>query len=502
MSSLGTITSSVSSAVSSVKNVASAASSTVGAVSGAANYVVGSAKSAASAVSKVSSAASSLTSAVSGATSGVGNSRSLARINQEGERLFTVRPRYYATDPDNPKRGEAASIRIISSKGTLESSEIASMLKSSPRHEKAAVTKMLSTGYQEFILSDINYQIAEKHQVFQTFGGRDAVYFYGRAPIMLQISGYVIDDLDNDQFAKMASAYTNHLRGTRLAKNYSIVELSLPNATFFGAITAINFNQSADRDTDVRFTMTFVVRDTVFRSTDTYFTDDSGNVVDYQNENFLQSAELPITQAVINAKSADAKAVIRGTTATTVANNTAGLDIAGIYQNGVDIIPSVADLLGGFSLDDLTGFFTKWNNALGEVLNVVTSVIDDVTSFANEAVAYIGAIEAGIDGFLSTISNVVVQFENMIDTVKDAYGTIVNFPETLTNKIGRFISNGFIEPAGASIIGSRFVSAADAEAALRVLSRNDAGPIRGTDLVEKLVNKNADDVAIIDAEDI
>lgn len=499
MSTLGDLTSGVSSAVSSAKNVAGSVQSTVGAVSSAANYVVGSAKGAASAVSSITSAASSLASTVTG---GTGNSRSLARINQEGERLYTVRPRYYATDPDNPKRGEAASIRIISSKGTLESSEIASMLKSSPRHEKAAVTKMLSTGYQEFILSDINYQIAEKHQVFQTFGGKDAVYFYGRAPIMLQISGYVIDDLDNDQFAKMASAYTNHLRGTRLAKNYSIVELSLPNATFFGAITAINFAQAADRDTDVRFTMTFIVRDSVFRSTDTYFTDDSGNVVDYQNENFLQSAELPITQAVVNAKSADAKAVIKGSTASTVSDNKSGLDIAGIYQNGVDIIPSMADILGGFSLDDLTGFFTKWNNALGEVLNIVTSAIDDVTSFVNEAVAYIGAIEAGIDGFLSTISNVVVQFENMIETVKDAYGTIVSFPETLTNKIGRFISNGFIEPAGASIVGSRFVSAADAEAALRILSLNDAGPIRGTDLVEKAVNKNADNVAIIDAEDV
>ena len=487
MSIVGTVTSAVSSATSK------------------AGYVVGSAKAAASSVTSVANSASSLVRTITGSTSSTsasGNSRSIARINQEGERLYTVRPRYYATDPENPKRGEAASIRIITSKGALESSEIASMLKGSARHEKAAVTKMLSTGYQEFILSEINYSIAEKHQVFQTFGGKDAVYFYGRAPIMLNISGFVIDDLDNDQFAKMASAYTNHLRGTRLAKNYSIVELSLPNATFFGAITAINFSQSSDRDTDVRFSMSFIVRDSIFRSTDTYFTDDSGNVVDYQNENFLQSAELPITKAVVNAKSADAKAVIRGKTASTVADNVSGLDINGIYQNGVDIIPSMSDLLGGFSLDDLTGFFTKWNNALGEVLSVVTGVVNDVNSFVNEARSYIGAIEAGIDGFLSTISNVVIQVENMVDNLKDAYGTIVNFPETLSNKIGRFISNGFIEPSGASIVGSRFVSAADAEAALRVLSRNDAGPIRGTDLVEAVVNKNADSVAIIDAEDV
>ena len=300
----------------------------------------------------------------------------------------------------------------------------------------------------------------------------------------------------------MASAYTNHLRGTRLAKNYSIVELSLPNAVFFGAITSINFSQSSERDTDVRFSMTFIVKDCVFRSTDTYFTDDSGNVVDYQNENFLQSAELPITQAVVNAKSADAKAVIKGSTASSVLYGTSKLDVSGIYQNGVDLIPSMSDILGGFSLDELTKFFTTWNDALGQVLNVVTSTVNDVNSFVNEAIAYIGAVEAGIDGFLSTISNVVAQVEGMIDNIQNAYGTIVSFPETLSNKIGRFINNGFIEPAGASIIGSRFISAADAEALLRIQARNDQGPIRGTELAEIAVSKNTDDVAILDARDI
>ena len=498
--------------VSKVKNAAStasnAASSVVGAVSDVTNLAGNSAKAAYNVASALSSGdLKGAASAFKGASdpSGmrkVANKYNLARINQEGERAFTVRPRYYATDPDNPKRGEAASIRIITPKKNLESSEIAAMVKSGARHEQAAATKMLATGYQEFLVTDINYGLQEKHQVFQTFGGRDAVYFYGKAPMMVQVGGILFDDLDNDQFAKMASTYTNHLRGTRLAKNYSIVELSLPNAVFFGAITAINFAQTSDRDTDVRFSMTMIVRDVIFRSTDTYFTDDSGNVVDYQNENFLKSADVTITQAVINAKSADAKAVIRGTVAGTSSKGNSSLDVSGIYQNGVDIIPSVADLLGGFSVDDLTKFFTTWNNKLGEILNVVTSFADDVNSFVNEAVAYIGAIEAGIDGFFSTISNAVSQVEGMIDNIKDAYGTVVNFPETLANKIGRFINNGFIEPAGASIVGSRSVSAADAEALLRVLARNDPGPIRGTDLAEKAVNKNSDDVAIIDAKDV
>lgn len=487
------------SAVSTVNGVVSSvktAAAIPAAVTEGINASMGSAKKLANTVTGAASAASSVVSSASG------NNYKIARINQEGERLYTVRPRYHATNPDNPKRGEAASIRIITSKGTLESSEISNIVKKSPRHEQAAVTKMLSSGYQEFIMTDINYGLQEKHQVFQTFGGKDAVYFYGKAPIMLQISGFVIDDLDNDQFAKMASAYTNHLRGTRLAKNYSIVELSLPNAVFFGAITSINFSQSSDRDTDVRFTMTFIVRDCVFRSTDTYFTDDAGNVVDYQNENFLQSAELPITQAVVNAKSADAKAVIKGSSASSVLDGTSKLDVSGIYQNGVDLIPSMSDILGGFSLDELTKFFTTWNDALGQVLNVVTSTVNDVNSFVNEAIAYIGAVEAGIDGFLSTISNVVSQVEGMIDNIKNAYGTIVSFPETLSNKIGRFINNGFIEPAGASIIGSRFISAADAEALLRIQARNDQGPIRGTDLAEIAVSKNTDDVAILDAKDI
>ena len=187
------------------------------------------------------------------------NKYGVARINQEGERLFTVRPRYYASSEDNPTRGEAATLRLVMSEDPTADT-INSLTAGMPYFEAMAFKRMMNQdesngGYKDFIMTDLAYDIQEKYQVFHTFGGHECVYFYGQAPLAIRISGVLTDDLDNDQFARFAQLYTKHLRGTKAAQNYSLVESALPNATFFGSITSFSIQQNASRDTDVGFSM-------------------------------------------------------------------------------------------------------------------------------------------------------------------------------------------------------------------------------------------------------
>lgn len=207
-----------------------------------------------------------------------------SRINQEGERLFTVRPRYTVSESGEPMRGEAATLRLVLSDPSINVEQLAQQM---PYYEQKAFLKLMNPsdengGYKDFLVTDMQYELAEKHQVFQTFGGGEAVYFYGRSPIALRLTGLVMDDLDNDQFARFAQLYMNHLRGTQMAKNYALIELNMPNATFFGSITALSFSQNSARDTDIMFSMGFLVKEVIFRSTDVYFTNESGEVVDNQ----------------------------------------------------------------------------------------------------------------------------------------------------------------------------------------------------------------------------
>ena len=72
------------------------------------------------------------------------NKYGVARINQEGERLFTVRPRYYASSEDNPTRGEAATLRLVMSEDPTADT-INSLTAGMPYFEAVAFKRMMNT---------------------------------------------------------------------------------------------------------------------------------------------------------------------------------------------------------------------------------------------------------------------------------------------------------------------------------------------------------------------
>lgn len=462
------------------------------------------------------------------------NKYGIARINQEGERLFTVRPRYNATSEDNPTRGEAATLRLVLSEEP-DAATINSLTAGMPYYEAVAFKKMMNAddgngGYKDFIMTDLAYDVQEKYQVFHTFGGHEAVYFYGAAPLAIRISGVLTDDLDNDQFARFAQLYTNHLRGTKAAQNYAIVELALPNATFFGSITNISFQQNAARDTDVAFTMGFLVKETIFRSTDVYFENDSGEVTDYQDSNFLGTRPTAtITQSDIYKKYADYIAEISkdGTRTNAsemmgAANSSSGLSIFGIYTQAINSIPTMKDLLG-IGPEDIAAILTQWNNMLNDVLSVPNAIINKVNSYADEAVSYLTTVERGLDQMMGAVTGTVGGVFGAIDKVKDTVGTIANFPESISSRIGRFLDNGFMTPNGAdgsillgggggsgesdnnALVGGTMLGAAAAASVLSAGARADIGPARGATIKPIAVNvgivKNSDQMAVLPVGD-
>jgi len=460
------------------------------------------------------------------------NKYGIARINQEGERLFTVRPRYNATSEDNPTRGEAATLRLVLSEKP-DASTINALTAGMPYFEAIAFKRMMNQdegngGYKDFIMTDLSYDMSEKYQVFHTFGGHEAVYFYGQNPLAIRVSGVLTDDLDNDQFARFAQLYTNHLRGTKAAQNYAIVELALPNATFFGSITNISFQQNAARDTDIGFTMGFLVKETIFRSTDVYFQDDSGEVSDYQDENFLGTRPTAtITASDIYTKITDLTAEIDDLGRSTNANSmlgrggtgSGGFNIFGVYTQAINSIPSMSDLLG-IGPEDIAAILTTWNNILNDILSVPNAIINKVNSYADEAVSYLTTVERGLDQMMGQITGTVGAFYGAIDKVKDTIGTIANFPESLASRVGRFLDNGFMSPNGAdgsfllsshgggngdspsnALVGGGALGAAAAASLLSAGSRADPGPQRGATIKPVPVNvgivKNSDQTATL-----
>lgn len=460
------------------------------------------------------------------------NKYGVARINQEGERLFTVRPRYYASSEDNPTRGEAATLRLILSE-TPDAATINSLTAGMPYFEAVAFKRMMNQdegngGYKDFIMTDLAYDVQEKYQVFHTFGGHECVYFYGQAPLAVRISGVLTDDLDNDQFARFAQLYTKHLRGTKAAQNYALVELALPNATFFGSITNISFQQNAARDTDIGFTMGFLVKETIFRSTDAYFENDSGEVTDYQDENFLGTRPTPtLTTSDIYVKYNDMVAEIEARGRTTNANEMLGqynpnanFNIFGVYTQAINSIPTMKDLLG-IGPEDIAAILTEWNNVLNDFLAIPNAIVNKVNSYVDEATSYLTVVERGLDQMMDSVTGTIGAVEGSIDKVENAVGTFVNFPQTIASRVGRFLDNGFMTPDGAdgsvlkgshggngdsesnALVGGTRLGSTAAAALLSANSRADTGPDRGAMIRPIAINvgivKNPDDTATLPA---
>lgn len=204
------------------------------------------------------------------------------RIDQGAERLLTVRPR--STNLDTPAktltpptRGKACSIRFHVPRDAQEQATSVYLNDKTKNYTKVAFEKAVQDqGFYNFIANSVSYEIRERSQVMHTFGGGEAVYFYGRAPIMVNLTGTLIDDLDNDQFVQFLSLYKEFLRGTKASEEYCYVELSMNNCTFTGSFLGISINQSSDRDTDIQFSAQFLAKTFTLASMDEVFTGDSG----------------------------------------------------------------------------------------------------------------------------------------------------------------------------------------------------------------------------------
>ena len=196
-----------------------------------------------------------------------------------GERLFTARPRYapsQATSQEEvwrnaPKtRGQHAYIKLLtanasqssayaSTRGALGDGQAAGLT-----GEGSSVAKMVSSdatsGYDSFLLTGVSCSLSEKMQVTQVFGDNEVVYYFGRQPIVFNISGVLVDSRDNEWFTEWLRMYSAVLRGTQLAQRNQLLRLVLPNMILTGTIAETSWSQESSNDVTVSFNFSFLAK--------------------------------------------------------------------------------------------------------------------------------------------------------------------------------------------------------------------------------------------------
>lgn len=403
----------------------------------------------------------------------------LNRIQQGAdgkERLFTVRPRNSSTVTE--KRGNVSSIRFMlpdkaDRKKWLDRYVSETGGDSPVRAFEQAITEGEGTepgGYINFLAQSVAYDIQEKSQTMHTFGGQEAVYFFGRAPINVTFTGLLIDDLDNDQFCKFLNLYYNFLRGSKASQDFCYVELSLNNATFIGAFTGISVQQSSDRDTDVIFSAQFQAKTFTLASTDSIFADSPAS----EPVVMVREADPTITQEAITAAvNANIDAALSAVKANAEADANIGAALSvGDYTKSFGTLPTVSALLG-FDASDITDYFSDINNFINNVTKPVQDLANQVDNFASDAISLLEGIENGVDDVINNVESASNSVFGAINTIEDSITTITNFPQSLATKLGSIGSS-----VGVGIAGSENITSSDAMASLG--SKVPVGAARGT----------------------
>ncbi len=414
------------------------------------------------------------------------------------ERLYTVRPRHMH---DKTSRGNIATFRIKQQGVAFApSSSAAAALAARVRQ------RLLSDdGLAEFLVQSLQVGFNEKSQVIQTFGDAETVYYFGKTPTTLTISGSLLDDLDNDWFTRFVVGYNEFLRGTQLAKNFELVELTTNNATFTGTLMNLQYNQTAANDTHIPFTCTLLIKEFEYHSS-YQWGKELGDDIEYQGlEGPVQGIGLgdpTLTQeeiqgAILQANNSPFARAGEGT-AGFGDDGEATFAPAGTYAK--ESTTSFNETLGGIA-DDITKLsesINKFAGTLGEgitdALNPINDIIGSVNDISNAAFSVVTAINTTVDSVLDPITATVNNFTSTSQNLKNLGGAITSLPENLSEKISRFARGGGI--ANPAFLKSPSANINSSEALATMKGSNIRTP-RSTGQVgpSSQATSSADDVA-------
>ena len=139
-------------------------------------------------------------------------------------------------------------------------------LASLPQEAKALAQVLLgnnnhgSSGYIDFILTQVIESRQEVVQVEKTVGDDYVAFFFGEAPPTFQYSGFLLNSLQDDQRIGFAIAYEQILRGTQLARRGALARLRYDSVIVEGSLTAKQQTLNADNELAVPFAFSFLVK--------------------------------------------------------------------------------------------------------------------------------------------------------------------------------------------------------------------------------------------------
>jgi hypothetical protein len=107
-------------------------------------------------------------------------------------------------------------------------------------------TTSFTDKYSNFLIQSVSEQSQEKSQILETFGSSSYVFFFGKRPTVLNISGILCNSADFNWKDEWWQNYETYLRGTRCTENSTYVEMSYEDLIIGGYIMSCSTDENAD----------------------------------------------------------------------------------------------------------------------------------------------------------------------------------------------------------------------------------------------------------------
>lgn len=444
------------------------------------------------------------------------------RITQT-ERLLTARARY-AQDSNAYEDGTGAD--SAGSRGTwayikLLTSDVQRKEYGSKNTKRAVVYKDLlghdgivskmarddegygGLGYDGFLLTNISCDMNEKVQITEVFGDGEVVYYFGRQPIIFNLSGILIDSPDNNWFVDWLKTYSEFLRGSQAARNHELIKIVLPNMSIIGTISGFSWRQDSNRDVDIPFSFQFiakriepavtytgpVVRSNLLRGVN--FT--KASLLSMRQINSVKTQVASLTATITNPRSSLRDRSLALTQLGSGAGGALGIFLEDSkntlngFQTRIDgwnkstsnkfdqvrssaLFQTVtASLIGIRSnlfspvygiLSSLTKLISNTANSASGIfnsfINPVRNILRDITSISKQAIAVVNLVNSRIAGFGRNVNNqlrgVETDFKTAIKTLGKAAGVIAAAPITAAQTAKDMFDNGRFSSSTAFLV--------------------------------------------------
>jgi hypothetical protein len=394
-------------------------------------------------------------------------------VIKQTERLLTVRPRSSAfSDAQAGDRGTRARIRLVTTDleksrqaratsglvGTAGDSDIASVFSKLTDTNPGA-------GYSDFLLTSVSVSFNEKVQITPTFGDTETVYYFGKQPVIFNLSGLLIDDIDNQWFNTFVETYGAIMRGSESARNFELIEMILPNMIITGTIMSMSYNQDASRDTDIPFTMTMHAKTAVPIPVrlPTSLPNNAAKLINWNKaQNFTSFADINKVKATSNdfigdlplADEVQPMAIVNNVTkngarlphgAPTEKTTSVGIFGSSIFSPVFGVLTSITKVV-----KDVTGTIAS---IISSFTNPVLNLLRDVQTVATQAIGIATAITKGVDKILNGPLQVFNQLKATILALKKAIGVISRVPRTIAQSFKQLVQAGRLS-SGAAFLTS------------------------------------------------